>query len=244
MTAVLRSDRTPAAEPCPFLLPALGSSHSRTLHQTNRIGNSAAICGSEKAFRLVEIASCVDRHPLHFPCGDSSAAPRIVSKLEDRADRTIGYDLPRLEVVPAVNRIVLPDRCPACTKGLADIEEVGTFSGVDVVFVVTFRVPLLDDEPVNAFWPHVDSVARHRRRCLFQPFSVDAESDAIAFPRDVVARLIMTDEHTGFGFLRWNGGGDLECLLFARPEISEKKERIGLSIGVLVDHLRYHLATS
>src|SRR5258708_18445986 len=96
-----------------------------------------------------------------------------------------------LEVVAAPDGVARPPGHATIAERFADVVEVGALAAIDVIVVVTRRVPLLDDETARALVPDVDAIARHRIRCFLQSLAVDAERDAVALPGHVVARIIV-----------------------------------------------------
>src|SRR5258705_7205017 len=96
MTAVLGNDRPPPGEPAPRLILALRSSHSRSLHEADRVGDLSRPARSEDAFLAVQVLSGVDRKPFYLGYREVARAPRILAQLEAGANRPIGSEPVRL----------------------------------------------------------------------------------------------------------------------------------------------------
>ena len=188
MAAVLRKERSPHRQPGPRVRLALRADDVLSLDDAGRPRNVGdAVLRAEDAGHVVEILTGVDRDALRLGDAKPRRVPRLILQLEDRAHRAVGDDPLALEVPGAVERIVLPDRRAAGAERLTDVEEVGAFAGVAMIEVVSLLVPLLDDRIAHALDPDVDAAAE-KRIDLPQPLAVDAERDAVALPRDVVAR--------------------------------------------------------
>ena len=107
-----------------------------------------------------------------------------------------------------------------------------------MVGVVALLVPLVDDEIAGALVPDVDPRAVERVD-LVQALAVHPESDPVAFPRHVVARLGVRHEHASLRERRLGRRAlQRESARLARGEVRLKDQLVRRSVAVIVDDLR------
>src|SRR6185312_12468997 len=241
MAAVLRQDRSPLGEPGPIVRLALGSNDAGALDDARYprdVGRRAV--GFESAHDMIQIVAGIERDALDLRDAQAAGIERLVGELEDRAHRSVGDDAPALEVERAVQRVVAPDARSPSAERFADVEEIGAFAVVVMVFVVAFGIPLVDDRRAHALDPDVDAAAVERID-FPEALAVDAVADAVALPGDVVARALVRGVDACVGDRCRRARLDDEAARLVRREGRLEDELVRRAVAVVVDRLRRDL---